>query len=357
MPRTRTLNRRTTTTRSDLLLTVLADFDRFLVVAHDNPDPDAITTGWGIFVLIEEKLKRPVRLVGGGAIVRAENRHMVDLLGPPIELLEDIKVPTGTATILVDCGLDSTNHLLARKGIVPVAIIDHHLSNGHPSHVAYRDIRPRVAASASIAASYLREQRIAPQPKLATAMLYALRTETCGYETHHSRLDRSILPWLMARAEPELLAEIENAPLPPEYFGDMVLALQSAFIFDDAALCILPRASGPEIVGEVADLLIRCKGVRRVLCGAIVGEDMLLSARTEKDCGSAAKLVQRTLEGLGRGGGHAHRAGGKIANVGRGAKIRDALYDNLRERWLTACGVNRRRGTRLIAKRAIVENL
>jgi nanoRNase/pAp phosphatase (c-di-AMP/oligoRNAs hydrolase) len=336
---------------------VLADFDRFLIVTHDNPDPDAITTGWGIYVLIEEKLRRPVRLIGGGAIVRAENRHMVDLLGPPIELIDDLVIPEGTATILVDCGLDASNHLLTRKGIEPVAIIDHHLGSGQTSHIAYRDIRPRVAASASIAAGYLREQRVEPQAKLATAMLYALRTETCGYETYHSRLDRSILPWLMARAEPELLAEIENAPLPAEYFGDMVLALQSTFIYNDAALCILPRASGPEIVGEVADLLVRCKGVRRVLCGAVVGEDLLLSARTEKDCGNAAKLVQTTLEGLGGGGGHAHRAGGKIAKVGRGAKVRDALQDKLRERWLTACGVQRQRGKRLIAKREIVENL
>ncbi len=42
--------------KSDELLQVLRSYDRVLVVMHDNPDPDAIASGWGVQVLIEEKL-------------------------------------------------------------------------------------------------------------------------------------------------------------------------------------------------------------------------------------------------------------------------------------------------------------
>ena len=56
--------------KSDELLQTLRGYDRILVVMHDNPDPDAIASGWGVEVLIQEKLGIPVRLVGGGAIVR-----------------------------------------------------------------------------------------------------------------------------------------------------------------------------------------------------------------------------------------------------------------------------------------------
>ena len=124
-------------------------------------------------------------------------------------------------------------------------------------------MRPDVAASASIAAAYLREQQVEPGQALATALVYAIRTETQGFETYHSPLDRSILPWLTERADPELLAEIESAPLSRGYFSDLVLALQNTFLYDDVAFCALPRAGGPEIVGEVADLLIRCESVQR----------------------------------------------------------------------------------------------
>jgi nanoRNase/pAp phosphatase (c-di-AMP/oligoRNAs hydrolase) len=345
-------------TKSDRLLAVLADFQSCLVVTHDNPDPDAIATGWAVYTLIEEKLHLPVRLVGSGGIIRAENRHMVELLQPPIELIDEIEPEPNSATVLVDCGLGTTNHLLTREGIHPVAVIDHHLNGTRGARLPFKDIRENAVASASIAASYLREQRIDPGPKLATALLYAMRTETCGHETHHSRLDRSIFVWLTSRAEPSLLAEIENAPLTREYYGDLVLAMQSTFLYDDCALCLLPRASGAEIVGEVADMLIRCQGIRRVLCGAIVDDALLLSIRTAKNQEHAAKLLQRTLDGLGGGGGHAHRAGGKIQLIGnRSSKIGEELENELRTRWLTACGVDRQRGTRLVAKRQIVENL
>ncbi len=123
-------NHLATAGRSGKLLDMLADYVRFVVVTHDNPDPDAIATGWGVCVLIEECLGRPVEFVAGGAITRAENRQLVELLSPPIELVEDLSCDRATAVILVDCGLGTNNHLVTRQGIQPVAVIDHH--GGHP---------------------------------------------------------------------------------------------------------------------------------------------------------------------------------------------------------------------------------
>lgn len=343
--------------RSDRFLDVLADYDRVVIVMHDNPDPDAIASGWALYELVTQKLDKPVRLVGGGEIVRAENRHLVKLLSPPLELVEEIDVPETTAAVLVDCGLNNTHQLLTREAVRPVAIIDHHQTptNGEP--LPYRDVRPGLAASATIAASYLRRQEVEPDHKLATALLYAVRTETRGSGTRHSRLDRSMVRWLSERSDPELLAEIENAPLSPAYFGDLILALQNTFLYDDAAFCLLPRAEGPEIVGEVADLLIRCQGVTRVLCGAVVGEDLLVSVRTKEKRDNATRLIQETLRDMGHGGGHAHRAGGKVPRVAHNHKLAEPLEDELRTRWLAACNIDRRRGTRLVALREIVRNL
>ena len=84
---------------------------------------------------------------------------------------------------------------------MPSVVIDHHLNGTNGARLEFKDVRPRVAAAASIAACYLREQRLEPGPKLATAMQYAIRTETCACETRHSRLDRSAIVWLTSRAE------------------------------------------------------------------------------------------------------------------------------------------------------------
>lgn len=342
---------------SDRLLGVLDEYERFLIVMHDNPDPDVIATGWAVHCLIEERLGRPARLVGGGAIVRAENRHMVELLGPPIELVSEISADDRTATILVDCGVGTTNHLLTRAGLHPVAVIDHHPNGRDHDTIPFYDIRTESVASATIAASYLQEQGIDPGMKLATAILYAIRTEASGCETEHSELDRGIVTWLTEIADPALLAEIENAPLAPEYFGDLVLAMQSTFLYGDAAICFLPRAYGPEIVGEIADLLIRCTSIHRVLCAAVIGNDVLISTRTERGYGNAASLLGETLLGLGGCGGHEHRAGGKIAGAAARGGSLSAVLEQLRTRWLGACRVKRQRGTRLVPRREIFEHL
>ena len=198
---------------SDQLLSVLAMHEQVAIIMHDNPDPDAIASGWAVSVLVQEKLNVPVRLIGSGAIVRAENKHMVELLMPPIELVGELDLESGTAIVLVDCGLGTTNHLGTRSGILPVAVIDHHLHRNGEGKLPFIDIRTDAAATASIVAEYLREQGVDPGMKLATAILYAIRTETCGSETVHSPLDREIVTWLTDLADPTLLAEIENAPL------------------------------------------------------------------------------------------------------------------------------------------------
>lgn len=343
--------------RSQKLLEAVSSYEHLFIVAHDNPDPDAIAAGWALSVLIGQRLGKSVEVLAGGGIVRAENRHMVDLLNPPLRLVASIALPASSGVILVDCDVDGTNQLLSRGSILPVAVIDHHSDECNRVLVPFRDCRPEAVASVSIAASYLREQNLEPGFKLATAMWYAMRTETCGEEFRYSSLDRSILLWLTERAEPTLLAEIESAPLEAEYYGDLVLALQNTFVYGQTALCLLPRAAGAEIVGEMADLLIRYRRVHRVLCCAVVGKDLYVSVRTDAHTGSAAKLVRVTLAGIGSGGGHSHRAGGKVSGVVNGLPFNGDWQPELRRRWLAACNIEGTKGRRLVAKREIINHL
>ena len=197
--------------RSARFLSAVGPFEQVVIVMHDNPDPDAIATGWAIHRLVRERCGLPVRLVAGGEIVRAENRHMVELLNPPIELVEELDCPSNAAIVLVDCGVEATHHLLCGEHAWPTAVIDHH-ETSRSADLAFTDIRPNVAASATIAASYLRSESVEPGTELATALLYAMKTETRGGETSYSALDRRVLNWLTRRADPELLSRDRRCP-------------------------------------------------------------------------------------------------------------------------------------------------
>ena len=333
----------TNTKRSDHLLESISPYDGIAVVTHDIPDPDAIAAGWALSRLFEKRLGKTVKLIGSGPIVRAENKHMVKLLHPPLLLLDHFFLQDH-AIVLVDCVPTAANHLLNGSGMRADAVIDHHIHDNHEYEALYRDIRPAVAATASIACGYLIEQNVEPSLDLATALLYAIRTETRGEQVGLSATDQQVISWLSDRADHVKIAEIENAPLPRNYYVDLVLAIENTFLYEDVAICFLPHAAGAELVGEIADFLIRCDELSSVLCGALVRDALIVSARTTRGGGNAAALLQRCLESVGHCGGHDHRAGGKISLTDNGVILVTDLQSLLKERWLQACHVDSRQG-------------
>jgi len=341
--------------RSDRLLRVLDEYDETMAITHNNPDPDAIATGWALLLLVGGRLHKPGRLLGRGPVLRAENLQFIKLLQPPLELVDQIIPDARTATVLVDCSPASVNHLLGGDK-PPVAVIDHHESKSDGFRLPFRDMRAKVTASASIATDYLREQRLKPPAAVATALLYAIRTEMVGTRKALSRTDHSALRWLSGFADHDVLFEIENPPLPRYYYEELLLGLDSVFVYADSAVCFLPRITAPESVGEVADFLIRCDRLEYVLCAARVGDDLLLSARSKGEGCTALTLLGHVLRGLGHFGGHLHRAGGKICVPSTGMDS-DGLEQEVRARWLDACGSTVRRGQRLVGRRELMRRV
>jgi nanoRNase/pAp phosphatase (c-di-AMP/oligoRNAs hydrolase) len=329
------------TKRSDCFLEILSPFDNIVIVTHDVPDPDAIAAGWALSWLLEKKLGKRPKLVGRGPVIRAENKFMIKLFHPPL-LLIDRFVFQDHAVVLVDCVPTASNHLLNKTGIQVDAVIDHHQRDNHQCRARYQDIRSHVAATAGIAAGYLIEQNMEPFTELATALLYAIRTETQGERGLLSDIDRQVISWLGERADHAQIAAIEKAPLPRDYYVDLLFAIENTQLYENVGICFLPHAAGGELVGEIADFLIRCNDLSAVLCGAVVGDALVLSARTARGGANAAELLQHCLKSPGDSGGHEHRAGGKIPlRDNEAAVIRD-LQSLLKQRWLQACHVNPR---------------
>lgn len=333
--------------RSDRFLRAL-EGKRPVVVTHDNPDPDAIASGWGLVAMLKHLLNVDAPLMGRGAIVRAENLHMMRLLRPPLELVNELPADD-VGVILVDCEPTAANHPVDPDTDRLIAVIDHHERSGPRVRLPFQDIRPRAAASSTMVAGYWREQELEPAPALATAMLYAVRTELVGRSMQLTRSDRGLISWLSGFADYAKLAEIESAPLQREYFCDLVRAFESTDVHEEVAVCFLPQASGSEVVGEVADLLIRCQGIRKVLCGALINDSLVLSARTAPEGGAVLPLLRATIRSFGACGGHRHRAGGRIPSIGADPHALELLLQTVRTCWLSACGVSQASGRRLLA--------
>ena len=59
------------------------------------------------------------------------------------------------------------DRLLEHVDAKPTAVIDHHTTHGPRYRIRFRDIRPKMAATATIASLYLKEQEGLPTPELA----------------------------------------------------------------------------------------------------------------------------------------------------------------------------------------------
>ena len=82
----------------------LLPFDDIVIQCHDNPDADAIGSGYALYRYLRSEGKR-VRLVyGGRSVIRKSNlRLMIDTLEVPIEHVEALEQPE--LLITVDCQL------------------------------------------------------------------------------------------------------------------------------------------------------------------------------------------------------------------------------------------------------------
>ncbi|RLS47881.1 MAG: DHH family phosphoesterase [Planctomycetota bacterium] len=342
--------------RSDRFLTQLSEYKRVSLVTHVNPDPDSLGSMMGLAHLIEAKLGIPTRLTRDGLISRAENRAMVELLDIELEPIEGITWEAGEAVVMVDSQPNTGRHHLG-DDVPLVAVIDHHDTPGNLEEIEFVDVRRSLGATCSLVSSYLREQEVEPTSRLATALLYGIETELCGYPREASPLDDKALIHLYPLANKDLLARIRNARLPQTYFNGLLQGLQNSFIYDRLIISWVDDLPQPEMAAEVVDFLIRFEEVDWALCAGVHKNNLILSLRAAVADAEAGDLLSKVVGKLGRAGGHDRRAGGLIPLTSVSENAIENIQSELRKRLLKVMHIEECRGQRLVSKRDILQNL
>ena len=328
------------------LLATLAPFHRVVLVSHVNPDPDSLASMLGIQALLESaQPSKPIILTVDGMIARSENQAMVDLIPISLVPVETVAVTPETAVVMVD-----TQPYTGRRyseAAMPQVVIDHHDTGGLLAGVLYCDIRASVGATSTIVTNYLIEKSVAVTPKLATALLYGVESETTGYPREATPLDDSALIWLFPRADKDLLAQIRNPKLPQSHFATFQTALANAFIYDKLVVTWCGTVTQPDIIAEIADFFIRFDQVDWSLAAGVFEGQMKLSLRADWLGGRAGEILYDVVDGLGSAGGHDKRAGGAIILAKHHPETPEALLRSIRRRLLDHLDIDEQQGRRL----------
>ena len=183
--------------------------------------------------------------------------------------------------------------------------------------VGFTDIQPNLGATSTILAGYLRDANLEPPESLATALFYGIKSNTLGLGRNTDPADAAAYHYLQPRINVEALAKIENARVPAHYFKSYDLALRSARIYNGVVISRIGILNYPDLVAEMADLLLRLEESQWVICVGVYEDSLILSVRTRGRENRAEHLVQAIIGNDGMAGGHRTIAGGQIPLAGR----------------------------------------
>ena len=321
---------------------------RLLIVMQDNPDPDSIASAIALRKIANSLNNVQCTIAHGGTVGRAENRALVRYLGLNLRPCTEIEFERFDCIAMMDAQPGTGNTSLP-AGMVPDIVIDHHPLRAATRAVKFIDIRREYGATATILLEYLIQAGIEPDIQLATALFYAIRSDTQDLGKQAIKADIEAVALLFPLANKRMLSEIQRGSVPRAYFRMLDEALRNARIYGHAVITRLAVLDNPDMIAEVADLLLREDETYWTMCMGISGGKLFISIRTSKEDARADKIIRRVVAGKGTGGGHQTFAGGQIPLQNAAKSQCESLEKLVQRRFLKAIGADAQHWQKLIS--------
>lgn len=303
-------------------LSELLKYDNIVVQCHDNPDADAIASGFGVYTYLKERGKQ-VRLIYGGrfAVKKSNLVLMVTELKIPIEYVKQLEAPE--LLITVDCQYGEGN--VTRFPAENVAVIDHHQVSGDLPELS--EVRSNLGACATVVRELLQAEGIDinDNKKLATALYYGLMTDTNNFTEIFHPLDKDLRD--DANFERTMITRFRNANLSLkelEIAGEALLG----YSYNETYRYAIAQAKpcDPNILGIISDMMLEVDTVDTCLVYSILDFGIKISVRSCVKEVRANELAAFLAEGIGGGGGHLEKAGGFIQT-----ELLNKVYEKYRQ--------------------------
>lgn len=327
------------------------------IFLQDNPDPDAIASGFAL-KRIAEKYDIKSNIYYGGNIGRQQNKTLVNLLETDLVRLKTADEVQKTISsfdkvALIEASIPSKNNILPAN-MVPNIIIDHHQTDFSLVKGEFVEILPKIGATSTIMTRYLRHLDIVPDPHLATALRYGIRVDTCGFTRNTTTEDLDAAAYLSPLLDAALLNQIENPPMSAETIDIIGRTIRNREIRGSYLISFVEFITDRDALPQAAELMLHMEGVSTVLVFGIDKDKVQLSARSMDSRINLAYLLQKAF-GFMNAGGHATMAAGCIdlgifGDVTDKKSLSRITFDAVRKKFFSAVGID-------IEKREIPDEL
>ena len=287
----------------------LLEFNQIVVQCHDNPDADAIASGFALYQYLKENGKDVRLIYSGRNVIRKSNLViMVRELEIPIEHVRNTeKEMPAELLITVDCQYGEGNVTLYPAQTV--AVIDHHRVNRKMPVLC--EIQSNLGACATLLWNMLREEGVDvnSDEKLATALYYGLFTDTGGMEVIYHEKDMELRD--NAKYEEGLITKLRNANISIEELETAGAALLRCDYNEQYRFAVVKCGPcDPNVLGLISDMVLEVDAVDVCVVFSMLSNGVKLSVRSCLEEIKANELAAKLCMGMGSGGGHHVKAGG-----------------------------------------------
>jgi nanoRNase/pAp phosphatase (c-di-AMP/oligoRNAs hydrolase) len=280
-----------------------------LVVAHDNPDPDAIASAIGL-ARVADVVGVPADPCYGGEIAHQENRALVNLLDLSLSTFDDIDLDDYDGVALVDHSRAGINDSLPEEHPVDI-VVDHHPPRG-PVAGEFVDIRPDAGATSTLIEEYLSRFGVEPGRELATALLYGIRIDTKDFTRSTSIPDFEAAASLSPFADESTLERVESPSVSQETLRVLANAIEGRDVRGSTVASCVGEISDRDTLAQAAERLLDLDGVTVTFVYGYMDGVIYASARSRGADLDVGELLRDALDPVGSAGGHATMAGAQV---------------------------------------------
>ncbi|MDY0266467.1 MAG: DHH family phosphoesterase [Methanimicrococcus sp.] len=310
------------------------------IVLHDNPDPDAISSGFAL-TEITKKYDIKADILYDGKVGHHENKAFINLLAiPMIKISSPDVFDQYDALALVDNSIPTINNSVPADKPIGI-IIDHHSYTDIEPSADFVDVRTNVGASATILTKYLQQMDVAVSKELATALLFGIRTDTNDFRRNTTSSDFAAASFLHPLSDHDLLTQVETPSMSVETLDILSEAIRQREVYGTIVLSNVGTIRNRDTLPQAADYLLSMEGISTVVVFGIMDDSIYVSARNDD---IRVHLGDVMREAFGENaGGHPTAAGAKIPlGVFSSAKDKQTLQklveESIIKRFLSAIG-------------------
>ncbi|GFM37752.1 DHH family phosphoesterase [Desulfovibrio psychrotolerans] len=289
------------------LMELFSRDERWLIVV--NADPDAMASAMALKRIMIHRVA-DVGIARVNEVTRPDNLAMIRYLRIPMMKLTPAVIAQYDRFALVD---SQPHHHPLFKEMHFSVVFDHHpLSAEHPVVVDFKDIKPEYGANSSLMTEYLYNLGIRPGNRLATALVYGIKTDTNSFEREFCDIDVRAFRYLSKLSSQLLLSRISRSEYHFGWLDYFARGVSSMHKVRTGYFTYIGEVPNPDALVVIADFFMRVHEIRWIAVAGVSEDKLVIIFRGDGVTRDLGRFASMQFGQVGSAGGHKAMARAEI---------------------------------------------